>query len=67
MAEIGTIAKARRNDQQGFNFRGIDQALSVCGPVFAKLGLTPDIDCELLSHDVTVHNGKRLTCSMVKL
>ncbi|AMG57717.1 ERF family protein [Pantoea vagans] len=38
MAEQG-ISKDRKNQQQGFNFRGIDQVYNALAPVLAKHGL----------------------------
>lgn len=41
MAEIGTtgIAKARKNEQQGYKFRGIDDVYNELNPLLAKHGL----------------------------
>jgi glutamine synthetase len=38
MAEIGTagISKDRRNQQQGYNFRGIDEVYNALSPILAK-------------------------------
>lgn len=38
---VGAIAKEKRNAQQGYNFRGIDDVMNAIHPVFAKLGITP--------------------------
>ena len=45
IGEIGAIAKDKRNPQQGFMYRGIDQVYNALNPVMAKLGLfiTPEI------------------------
>lgn len=40
-AKVGAITKEKRNAQQGFNFRGIDDVLNAVHPVFAELGITP--------------------------
>lgn len=36
MDEIGAIGKNKRNQQQGFNFRGIDDVMNVLHPLLAK-------------------------------
>lgn len=36
MDEIGAIGKNKRNQQQGFNFRGIDDVMNVLHPLMAK-------------------------------
>jgi len=38
-AEISPIAKAKRNAQQGFNYRGIDDVMNELSPVLAKHGI----------------------------
>lgn len=45
MAEIGAIGKDKKNQQQGFMYRGIDQVYNALQPVMAKYGLfiTPEI------------------------
>ena len=39
MGEIGHIGKEKRNEQQGFMFRGIDQVMNVLKPLLAKHGV----------------------------
>ena len=39
MAEVGSIAKGRKNAQQGYSFRGIDDAYQAFQPLFAKHGV----------------------------
>lgn len=39
MAEITAIAKDKRNDQQGFKYRGIDDVYNAVNPLFAKHGV----------------------------
>lgn len=39
--EIGPIVKEKRNAQQGYNYRGIEDVLNAIHPVFAKLGISP--------------------------
>lgn len=45
IGEIGAITKDKKNPQQGFMYRGIDQVYNALNPVMAKLGLflTPEI------------------------
>jgi len=39
MGEVGAIAKGRKNAQQGYAFRGIDDAYAAFQPLFAKHGV----------------------------
>lgn len=39
MEDIGRIPKDKENTQQRYRFRGIDDALSHCGPILAKYGV----------------------------
>lgn len=39
LKEVGAIAKGRRNDQQGYRFRGIDDVYDAVHPLFAKHGI----------------------------
>lgn len=39
MREVGPIAKSSRNDQQRYNYRGIDAVYNACHPIFAKHGI----------------------------
>ena len=45
IGEIGAITKDKKNQQQNFMYRGIDQVYNALNPVMAKLGLflTPEI------------------------
>ncbi|HEY0883296.1 MAG TPA: ERF family protein [Archangium sp.] len=45
MAEVGVIGKDRKNPQQGYQFRGIDDVLAVVQPLLAKHGVivTPEV------------------------
>lgn len=40
MRDIDTIAKERKNEQQHFNFRGIDDCYNALHPIFAAHGVT---------------------------
>lgn len=37
--EIGSIAKSKKNQQQGYSFRGIDDLMNTLHPFFAKYGV----------------------------
>lgn len=39
MSEVGVIGKDRKNPQQGYQFRGIDDVLAVLQPLFIKHGV----------------------------
>jgi len=39
VGEIGAIEKSKRNQQQGFNYRGIDDFYNNLNPLFAKHGI----------------------------
>lgn len=43
--EIKSIGKGRKNDQQGYSFRGIDDVYNYIQPIFAKVGIftTPEV------------------------
>jgi hypothetical protein len=60
MADIGNISKEGRNNQQNYNFRGIDQALNAIGPVLQKHGVSVSVSVENHQHElITVHLGDR--------
>lgn len=47
-AEIGALGKNKKNEQQGYSFRGVDDLMNALHPLFAKFGvfLLPDVqDC----------------------
>lgn len=44
------IGKDRRNQQQGYNFRGIDDMLNAVGPIMARHGVFMTPSFEVLSH-----------------
>lgn len=45
MAEVGAIGKDKRNQQQGFQYRGIDDVMNALYPVLSRNGLflTPEV------------------------
>lgn len=59
--DVGAIAKAEKNSQQGFLFRGIDTVLKKVGPALAKHGVNcyPEL-VNLESRDVLTGGGKRM-------
>lgn len=47
-AEVGALGKNKKNEQQGYSFRGVDDLMNALHPLFAKFGvfLLPDVqDC----------------------
>jgi hypothetical protein len=41
IGKVGFVGKERKNQQQGYSFRGIDDVLAAVQPVFAELGIVP--------------------------
>ena len=41
LAEVGSIGKNKKNEQQGFKFRGVDDLMNSLHPLFAKYGVFP--------------------------
>lgn len=39
LAEVGSVGKGRRNEQQGYSFRGIDDVYEAVHPLFSKHGI----------------------------
>lgn len=39
LAEVGAVGKGRRNEQQNYRFRGIDDVYQAVHPLFAKFGI----------------------------
>jgi hypothetical protein len=56
MADIGSIGKTKRNTHQGYDFRGVDDALNVCGPILVRHGVS--VSVSVRSHSVNVLDGK---------
>jgi hypothetical protein len=40
MGDVGAVRKDGRNNQQNFNFRGVDAVVNACSPAMRKHGLT---------------------------
>lgn len=38
-ADVGSIAKNKKNEQQGYSFRGVDDLMNTLHPLFAKYGI----------------------------
>lgn len=51
MADMEAIGKDKKNQQQGFMYRGIDQVFNAVHPLFAKHKVFPT--CEIVSREVT--------------
>lgn len=48
---IGSIAKDKKNNNQNYNFRGIDDVLNAIGPALANIGVV--VSVEVLDHERT--------------
>jgi hypothetical protein len=60
MAEVQAVGKRDRNNEQGYNFRGIDAVINAVGPVFRKHGIVPaPVKCEAKYRDVLTSREKR--------
>lgn len=68
MAEIGAIGKEKRNQQQGFQYRGIDDVMNALYPVLSKHGLF--LAPEVLEHhreERQTQRGGNLIYSILKI
>lgn len=62
MRDIGCLEKNQTNRNQGYQFRGIDDVLNHCGPVFARHGIVPApsiVDHAVTSHVMKTKNGDK--------
>lgn len=61
MGKIDAIAKGKKNTEQGYNFRGVDEAMNALNPVLAESGIFPVFhDIEVILFDsVTSKAGKQ--------
>lgn len=66
MAEVGTIGKDSRNNQQGFMYRGVDAVMNALNPAFIKhkLFVTPEVISQKREERVT-DKGKSLIYSIL--
>ena len=65
---IGAIGKDKRNQQQGFNYRGIDQVYNALNPVLAELGIffVPEV-LDMRRDERVNKNGTVLTYTILKM
>lgn len=68
MGEIGHIGKDRKNPQQGFMFRGIDQVMNTMKPLLAKHGVfaVPEV-VETQRSERTTKSGGNLIYTVHKM
>ena len=68
MEEIGAIGKNKRNQMQGFNFRGIDDVMNTLHPLLAKakIFVLPDVQ-EIQREERTNSKGTTLIYTLVKV
>lgn len=62
MADIGVIGKDRKNDQQGYKFRGIDDVYAAVQPAFVKHGIfvIPEVTDQIREERQTKHGNTLL-------
>ena len=67
-AAIGAVAKGRKNQQQGYAFRGIDEIQSACHIPFAENGVFCVTEViESVREERTTKNGGMLVYTIIKL
>jgi hypothetical protein len=68
IGKIGAIGKDKKNAQQGFMYRGIDQVYNALNPVMAELGIffTPEI-LDQKREERTTKNGSVLTYTVLTI
>lgn len=68
MDEIGHIGKDKKNQQQGFMFRGIDQVMNTMKPLMAKHGVfaVPEV-IETQRSERTTKSGGNLIYTILKI
>lgn len=68
MSEIGSIGKEKKNQQQGFMYRGIDDVMNNLYPVFVKnkVFCVPEV-LEQTREERTTKNGGNLIYSILKV
>lgn len=66
MAEVEGVAKRDRNQQQNFNFRGIDAVVNKVGPAFRKAGgfIVSEVISKQTSILPTAKGGSMNSCSL---
>lgn len=66
--EIGAIAKSRKNEQQGYKFRGIDDVLNAVHGPLCKHGITPTSEvADILREERTSSKGGLLIYTRLTL
>lgn len=68
MSEIGAISKDKKNQQQGFMYRGIDDVMNALQPLFVKykVFIVPEV-LEHIREDRTSKQGNALIYSICKI
>ena len=67
MQEVQSVGKTERNQQQGFNFRGIDAVVNAVGPAFRKHGVFVLPSVREFHHGVVEVGAKRTPMGHVRL
>ena len=67
-AEIGSIAKSKKNQQQGYSFRGVDDLMNSLHPLFAKYGvlMVPEV-LESTREERVTAKGSALISAILKV
>ena len=67
-AEIGSIAKSKKNEQQGYSFRGVDDLMNSLHPLFAKYGvlMVPEV-LESTREERVTAKGSALISTILKV
>jgi hypothetical protein len=68
MSEIGAIGKNKKNTQQGFMYRGVDDVMNVLQPLLVKhkIFIVPEV-LEQTREDRTTNKGNTLIYSVCKI
>lgn len=68
LADCSAIAKGRKNEQQGYAYRGIDQVAAMLHPLFAKHGVTmlPCVE-EIHRSEYQTSRGNTMQCATLKV
>ena len=67
-AEVGSIGKTKKNEQQGFKFRGVDDLMNTLHPLFAKYGIivVPEV-LESTREERITAKGAALVSAILKI
>lgn len=67
-AEIGALGKTKKNQQQGYSFRGVDDLMNALHPLFAKYGVIviPEV-LETTREERTTAKGTGLISSILRV